>query len=209
MSELLAAAALGAFVAAAIAMVGLHVIPSTADPVAEGTSAYALGPTARGYQLQAAVSGLGGLLLAAAMADRQVPLPGIVCLVAYGLARIAIVAYPTNARGAPLTPTGRNHAILATIAFLGVAIAAPVATPSLVDATSNIAEVGRLSDAVLEPLAWLVLTTSLASFGVAALPRVVRFYGVAQRVFHATAFAWFILASALLAFGGPASGAAI
>lgn len=206
MSGLLAPAALGAFLAAAVTMVALHVVPSTANPVAEGTSAYALGPTAPGYQLQAVASGLGGLLLAGAMADRQLALPAIVCLVAYGLTRIAIVAYPTDARGAPMTPTGRNHAILAAIAFLGVAIAAPLSTPSLLDATAATAEIARPSRAVLEPLAWLVLLTSLASFGVAATPRTVPFYGVAQRVFHASAFAWLILASVLLAFGGSATG---
>ena len=191
MTETLGWAALASFLVATATMVALHVVPSGANPVTEGVSAYALGPTRRGYQIQAIASGVGALLLVGSLVQRTPTLVAVGCLVAYGLARIAIVAFPTDQRGAPMTATGRNHAILAAIAFVGVAIAAPMATIPLLGTGSTVAV-----DSVLLPLAWFVTITSLGSFAVAALPGTVRFYGIAQRAFHAAALGWFVLAAA-------------
>jgi hypothetical protein len=191
LTDLLGWAALASFLVATATMVALHVVPSVADPVSEGVSAYALGPTARGYQRQAIASGVGALLLVGALVQRDTSSAAVGCLVAYGLARIAIVAFPTDPRGVPMTAMGRNHALLAAVAFLGIAVAAPMATSPLVDTGSTVPV-----DSVLIPLAWLVTITSLGSFAVAALPGTVRFYGIAQRAFHATALGWFILAAA-------------
>jgi hypothetical protein len=193
-TDLSGGAALAAFLVAAATLVALHLVPSEADPVSEGVSAYALGPTARGYHVQAVASGVGALLLVGALAQRDVSPVAVVCLVAYGLSRIAIVAFPTDPRGVPMTATGRNHALLATVTFLGAAIAAPIASFPLVDTRS-----GDVVGAVLVPLAWLVTVTSLGSFAVAALPRAVRYYGIAQRAYHATALGWFILAAVAVA----------
>jgi hypothetical protein len=183
-------AALASFLVAAATMIALHIVPSGADPVSEGVSAYALGPTARGYQLQAVASGIGALLLTGALVQRDTSPIAVGCLVAYGLARIAIAAFPTDPPGVRMTATGRNHALLAAVAFIGIAIAAPTTTLPLADTRSTVAV------NVLLPLAWLVTITSLGSFAVAALPGTVRFYGIAQRAFHAMALGWFIVAAA-------------
>jgi Protein of unknown function (DUF998) len=174
--------AIAGFTAAALALITLHVLPSDADPLAEGVSAYGRGPTARIYQFQVVLSGIGGLALGAALATRGASALAIVALVAYGLARIAIAAYPTDLRGTPMTATGRIHAILATMAFLAMAIAAPASGGS----------------PPLLILAAMVTITSLGSFAVAARPATVRFYGLAQRAFYVATFAWAIVASVVL-----------
>lgn len=196
MVALLAGGALLSVIAATCSLVALHLLPSDVDPIADGTSAYALGRSRSLYAAQAVLSGLGALLLAAALIQwAAVPVAPVVSilLVAYGLARITIVRYPTDRRGERLTPTGRRHALLAAIAFLAVAAAAPLATTSLVEARPDVSE-------AVSGLAVVVTITCLASFGAAVHPRTMAVYGLVQRAFYAAAFAWLIAASALLAF---------
>jgi hypothetical protein len=190
---LLAAAALLAVVAAGFMFGALHILPSGADPISDGVSVYALGPTGVLYAGQAVLSGLGGLLLAAAVVQRDATAlaPGL--LVAYGLARIAIVRFPTDRRGAAITPTGRRHALLAAIAFLAIAAAAPIASSTVVQSATQARD-------VLFWLAALVSGSCLASFGVALWPRSRAYYGLVQRAFYVSAFTWLVAASGLLAF---------
>jgi hypothetical protein len=182
------------FVVAGLALIALHVLPSSADPVADGVSAYALGPSVRVYQANVVSSGLGGLCLAAASAGLAASPVAIVALLGYGLTRIAIAVYPTDARGAALTRTGLIHAILAAIAFLSLALAAPFATASL---SADVATGGVAT--LLAVLAAVVTLTSLGSFAVAALPKVIRFYGVAQRAFYVAGFTWALTLTASIA----------
>jgi len=157
-------------------------------------SGYALGPNKRVYQLQVVASGVGGLCLSAACVGLGASVVANLALVAYGVTRIAIAAYPTDARGAQPTPTGRNHAILAATAFLSLAVAAPFATATLPPEIAT-----HPASTLLAVLAALVTITSLGSFVVAALPRTVPYYGVAQRVCYVAGFAWAIATSAAIA----------
>ena len=191
---LLAGAGLASFVAAAVSLVALHLLPSDVDPIADGASAYALGSTRSLYWAQAAFSGVGGLCLAGALVLGGSTVVGPRLLATDGLARIAIIGFPTDRRDEALTPTGRRHALLAAVAFLAVAAAAPLATAELTAARPEAA-------GALAGLAAGVTITCLASFGAAVHPRTMAVYGLVQRAFYVTLFAWFIAAAALLAIG--------
>ena len=83
-------------------------------------------------------SGAGGLLLVAALmsAGVQRPLP-LGALAAYGLARIAIAANMMDLPGEAPTAAGRNHGLLALVAFLGLAVAAIPISDSLARVASS------------------------------------------------------------------------
>jgi hypothetical protein len=187
--DVLAVAALAFYLLAACAVLGLNLVPSDVSRIADGTSAYALGSTAPGYWLQAIASGLGGLCLGAGLAGRVSPI-AVGCLFAYGLARIAIVRYPTDPRGAPPTPSGRAHAILAAVAFVAIAVAAPLATATFAGSSA------AATKGFVLALGALTTVTSLGSFVVAATAATAQYYGLAQRVFYAASFAWAIAMSA-------------
>lgn len=184
--------ALLCFVAATSFLVALHLLPTGADPIRHGVSEYGIGPYSPLYRAQAIASGLGALALATALVGTSAGAAPLVCLVLYGLARVLVARFPTD-RALPWTPTGRIHALLAAVAFLALAVAAPWLSASPFAAATW----PDARDAVLG-LAVGVTAASLGSFVVASLPGTVRAYGLAQRAFYALGFAWLIVVAGLL-----------
>jgi hypothetical protein len=195
-----AIAVLGAVAAATAATAGvlvirLHTLPTGVDPRREGVSAYALGRWGALYRLQAVSAGLAAwFVVVGSVVLGSAPRSGLIALALFGGARIAIVWYPTDPAGTvPLSPSGRVHAVLAAVAFVAIALAAPamglaVDRPSIPAALQ--VTLGVLSVAV--PL------TVVATFATGADPRLRGWFGLAERGIYATGLPWLLVAGLAL-----------
>lgn len=199
---LLAAAAALAVVVAAALVVTLHILPTGLKPTRDAVSQYGRTRFARLYRAQVIASGMSGLLLVIALrgAGIQQPLP-LAALAAYAAARLAIAWNPMDLPDEVPTSAGRNHVLLALVAFAGLAIASvPIS-----DTLHRVATVG-LSD-ILTPVAIAVPITAVLMVGLPNLPGLRERFGTFERIFYAAAFAWLFLAAVTLALNGaPARG---
>jgi hypothetical protein len=178
------------FVLAAIAVVWLHFQPAGVDNVREGVSAYGVGSYGAFYRFQVIASGIGGLLVAGALALSGATVPfGLAFLAIYGAARIAIAWFPTDLEG-PMTRTGWFHVLLAAVAFISIAIAAPAISLSLAGTSAwhGLAP-------IMVPLAFAVTASVVATFASNSLVRTRPIFGAVERVVYVTGFAWLLVAS--------------
>ena len=128
MRALSAVAAAGTAVFVACVVV-LHVLPTGLDPIGRTVSEYVNHPYGGLIPVAGAGAGVGGLALAAALyrtGNRAWPPVGL-----FGLAMLVVAVFPTDdvVPGHPITlsPAGAVHVVAGAIAFLALAIAAPVA----------------------------------------------------------------------------------
>jgi hypothetical protein len=203
-SVVLGSGAALAVVLAATLVVRLHTLPTGADPVREGVSAYGAGPFHRLYQAQVGATGIGSLLLAAGLLvdapaiESRAGIVGLTGLVTFGLARLAITRYPTDLHGPPLTHAGRLHVLLASLAFVSIGISAPALGRALgqAPAWSGMA-------APLATLGFGVSIAVLATFAAGVLPGLRRYFGAIERLVYLTALSWlFVAAVGLIVTGG-------
>ena len=188
--------AAGSTVGAAILVVGLHVLPTDVDAVQEGVSGYALGKWARLYRAQVVGCGVAAALIAVGCGALGVgSLAGLAALVVYAAARLAIVRYPTDPRGTvTLSTTGRTHALLAAIAFLSLAVAAPtLGLPLAASAPWDRA------GPVLYAVSAAVPVTVVATFAAGGWPPLRPLFGLAERTVYGTGLSWLFVVSLGLA----------
>jgi Protein of unknown function (DUF998) len=199
-TTLLAAAAALAVVVAAVLVIALHVLPTGLDPTRNAVSQYGRTRFAALYRAQVIASGASGLLLLIALVGAGVrrPLP-LAALGAYALARLAIARNMMDLTDEAPTQAGRNHVLLALVAFFGLAIAAVPISNTLDTVASN-----GLSG-ILSAVAVAVPITAIVMFGAQGSLRA-RF-GAFERLFYLAAFAWLFLASVSLAMNGAVPGA--
>jgi len=179
------------FALAAIVVAWLHLQPAAVDNVRDGVSAYGVGPYRAFYRFQVIASGIGGLLLAAALAlaaAAAVPF-GLAFLAIYGVARIGIAWFPTDLEG-PVTRTGGFHVLLAAVAFISIAIAAPAVSLSLAGTSA-----WRGLEPIMVPLAFAVSASVVATFAANSLVRTRPIFGAVERVVYVTGFAWLLVVS--------------
>ena len=191
-AALLGGSAAVMFVLAAIAVAWLHLQPAAVDNVREGVSAYGAGAGAYAppYRFQVIASGIGGLLLAGALALSGATVPfGLAFLAIFGAARIAIAWFPTDLEGR-VTRTGWFHVLLAAVAFISIAIAAPAISLSLARASA-----WRGLEPIMVPLAFAVTASVVATFASNSLVRTRPIFGAVERVVYVTGFAWLLVAS--------------
>ncbi len=189
-AALLGGSAAVMFVLAAIAVVWLHRQPAAVDNLREGVSAYGAGAYAPSYRFQVIASGIGGLLLAGALALSGATVPfGLAFLAIFGVVRIAIAWFPTDLEGR-VTRTGWFHVLLAAVAFISIAIAAPAISLSLAGASA-----WRGLAPIMVPLAFAVTASVVATFASNSLARTRPIFGAVERVVYVTGFAWLLVAS--------------
>jgi len=204
--EVTASLAAAGAVAVAIAagfVVLLHLVPTGLDPTRNAVSQYGRTPFARFYRAQVIASGFAGLLIAAALLSAGIhrPLP-LAAIIAYGLARLAIAWNPMDLPGEAPTAAGRNHVLLALIAFAGLAVVALPLTDTLARASA-----GALPG-VVSAIAPAVPITAVLMFASSKLgPAEHQRFGLFERLFYLAGFAWLLLAAASLALFGVTPGA--
>ncbi len=184
--------ALAATLVATLVVIGLHVLPGTVDPVCDGVSAYALGRWGPLYRIQVLASGLAAsaIVLGGFLAGVGASV-GLVALAAYAIARFAIVRFPTDPPGVRrLTQTGRIHALLASVAFVSIALAAP-----LLGLFGPGTGGPGTAPFLLRAVSVAVPVAVLATFAAGGEPRLRSVFGVVERTVYAGAFAWLGLVS--------------
>jgi Protein of unknown function (DUF998) len=192
--SLLAAGAAALVAIAAILVIALHVLPTGLDPTRNPVSQYGRTAFARLYRAQVIVSGAGSLLLLLALLSAGVQRPLPLVALAYGLARVAIAWNPMDLPGEAPTPAGRNHGLLAVVAFAGLA----AASVPISDTLDRVATIGL--SGVLAPVAIAVPVTAVLMVGSTWSPELRRRFGTFERLFYAAAFAWLFLAAVSLVF---------
>ena len=192
MTAALAILARVATIVCAGALVGLHALPTGYRPLHDAVSDYGVGKHRVWYRVQASALGAAGLLLAGALwgGVDPAPLKTILCLVAFGVARIAIPWFPTDLEGQKRTSTGRVHLRLAAVAFLAVAIAAP-AFHSAIRHNPDWTGIARL----LGALGWAVTGAALATALSLRIPGLRPWFGLIERLLYVTMIAWFLVVS--------------
>ena len=176
----------------------LQLAPSGLDPARDAVGAYGTGPYHWWYRGMLVAFGAGALLLAAAL-DRAggVPAAGPALLAAYGMARIVTAAFPTDRDGAAPTASGRIHTLLAAVAFVAVAVAAPIVSGWLAS-SGDLPEVAEITRSV----AVMVMVSCAVTLAAGLLPALRRWFGGFQRVFYLASQAWLLIVAAQLAVRG-------
>jgi len=196
---LAAASVLGVVVAAAL-VIALHLLPTGLDPARNAVSQYGRTRFSALYRAQVIASGSSGLLLLVALlsADVRRPLP-LAALAAYALARLAIAGNMMDLPDEAPTRAGRNHVLLALVAFFGIAIAAVPIAGTLDTVASNGLSGALAAVAIAVPVAAIVM------FGARGSLRA--YFGTFERLFYLAAFAWLFLAGLSLGMYGAVPGA--
>jgi hypothetical protein len=112
-----------------VCVVVLHLLPTGLDPIGRTVSEYVNHPYGRLIPVAGAGAGIGGLALGAALVRAGNRTGLLVAL--FGLAMLVVAVFPTDdvIPGQPirLSPTGTVHVVAGAVAFLALAIAAPLA----------------------------------------------------------------------------------
>lgn len=124
---MLAGVDLVATVAALVALVALHVLPTGLSPVHQPVSQYGITRYRQGYRVLTLALGVAGLASAAVVAQtyppsRRATIVGL--LVVFGVCRLLISWWPMDAPGEPRSRHGAIHVVLAIGAFLSATLAA-------------------------------------------------------------------------------------
>jgi Protein of unknown function (DUF998) len=176
----------------------LQLAPSGLDPARDAVGAYGVGPYHWWYRGMVVAFGAGALLLAAAL-DRAggVPTAGLALLAGYGVARIVIAAFPADRDGAAPTAGGRVHTLLAVLAFVAIAVAAPIVSGWLAT-FGDLPEVAEITRSV----AVMVVVSCAVTLAAGLVASLRRWFGGFQRVFYVASQAWLLIVAAQLAVRG-------
>jgi hypothetical protein len=176
-------------------LIYVHTLPTGHEPLRDPVSDYGVGRYRVWYRAAAVTLGLAGLLLAAALARAVDPLPMsvIAALVAFGVARLAIVAFPTDLERRRRTTSGRVHLLLAAIAFGSIAVAAP----KLYAAVGGL-QAWAPDDGALRALAWTIIGAAGATL-VALGPTLRPYFGLVERLLYGAVITWFLVVAVHLA----------
>lgn len=160
------------------------------DPVSDYGAVSASRPW---FQANGVVGGVGGLLLAWALAQAGLPDWIVGCLAASVLARGLVAVFPTDLEGAPRTRAGRLHLLCAVASFALVYTVIDNATPPLAAALD-----GGWATA-LGALRWVCAAGLTALVACLVLRPLRGGFGLAERVFLIGVPLWFLCASLALA----------
>jgi hypothetical protein len=176
-------------------LIYVHTLPTGYEPLRDAVSDYGVGRYRFWYRAAAATLGAAGLLLAVALSRAVDPAPVgvVVLLVAFGVARLAIVAFPTDLDRSRRTTTGRVHVFLAAVAFVSIAVAAPKLYAAVSGDRSWASD-----DGALKALAWAIVVGSGATF-VAVGPTLRSYFGLIERLLYAFILTWFLVVALHLA----------
>jgi len=181
----------------AAALVVLHVLPTGYDPVSDAVSDYGVGPYRAWFWLHAVTGGLGCLALATALARIHpfTPTQVVVALIVTAVARFLIPFFATDqGDGRFQTPHGIIHMILAVLAFGGLVWAASGLWSTLKHYPS-----WHGLESFLTIVPWVMLGSVIAVVLAIRGPRLKPFFGVFERLFYVSSFAWLFVVSIELA----------
>lgn len=173
-------------VGAAVSLIAAHLADRGVNPIRDAVSDFGAREHPWYYRIAALWLGLAGLLTAVMLGDAMFPKPTgtILALLVFAAARWAITIFPTDLEGEEETSTGRSHLILAVVAFFMVALAA-----GLFAAAIGPDPFWDDRQGLFNLLALLVGV--LAVFTGAARAAAPQVFGLVERLFYVSMFAWF------------------
>jgi hypothetical protein len=191
-SAVLAALSAACVGAGAVSLLWVDRLPTGRSAVRDAVSDHGADPRYRlFYRVLVVLLGLGAALLLVALASGTgVARGGLIWLGVYAVSRVAIAFFPTDLPGAPVTPVGRVHLVLAAAAFTAIAFAAADLTPSLAD------EPGWGASGLLGVLRWAVVITAAATLLTRVVAQLRPWFGLVERLLYAASVA-FLLAVAV------------
>lgn len=176
-----------------IALIALHLLPTGLSPVRAPVSQYGISRYRAGYRVQTvayAVAGVGAAIGIAALPQGG-RLVVVLCAI-FAAARAAISWFPMDRPGGTPTSNGRRHGLLATVAFLSVALAAAQLARTL-DRDHADTPLASVSNA-------LAIAMLLALFAMVVDRRTNGgHFGVVERAFYLAMTAWLIALAVALA----------
>jgi hypothetical protein len=189
-AAVLAALSTAAFVAAAVSLVWVNLLPTGHRPAIDAVSDYGASPYRLFYRATVVSLGVGALLLMTALTHgTDVRSGGLIWLGVYGVTRIAIAFFPTDLEGKPVTAVGRVHLALAAAAFTAIAFAA-------VDLASALRDEPGWHDVsgLIGVLRWAVVITAVATLVArVALPVRRVAFGLVERLLYAASIAFLLV----------------
>jgi hypothetical protein len=190
-AALLAALAAGAFLGGAATLIWVNVLRTGHDLMRDAVSDYGAGSYRAFYRATVILLGIGALLLLVALAHgTDVTRGGLIWLGVYGVSRIAIAFFPTDLEGAPVTPVGRVHLVLAAAAFAAIAFAASDLAPSLADQPGW----GGV-DGLLSVLRWAVVVFAVGTLITRVVMQLRRVFGLVERLLYVASIAFLLTVS--------------
>ena len=202
-TEVLAIGATACFIASALVLVRVHLLPTGLHPLRAAVSDYGVGAHHRYYRAMVLLLGTGAALLVVALArDSETSDLGLAYLGVYALARLAIAGFMTDLPGAPVTTAGRIHVVLAAAAFTAIAFGTTDVSTAL---EFSPGWVGGAADALRFEARAVVVTAVLTLAGFLVPVARERVFGLVERMLYAASLAWLLTASihlAVLAGGG-------
>jgi hypothetical protein len=181
----------------AAALVVLHVLPTGYDPIRDAVSDYGVGPYRAWFWLHAVAGGLGCLALAIALARIHPfkPTQVVVALIVTAVARFFIPFFATDQGDSRFqTLHGTIHMILAVLAFGGLVWAS-----SALWSTLKRYPAWHGAEGFLTIVPWIMLGSVIAVVLAIRGPRLKPFFGVFERLFYLSSFAWLFVVSIELA----------
>ena len=176
--RLAAGIAAGAAVVDLLVLGLLHLVSPEVDPVARAVSEYSLGDFGWLATVRTVAQAVGPIALAVALRRERV---GALLLLVFGLLKLAMLFFPVDALGAPVTSAGQMHNLFGTLTFFLFPVAALVLFRPL-----------RRRGSRLAPLVAVAL--AIATAGVLAANAVGGF-GLAQRAYLTLCAVWLLLAA--------------
>jgi hypothetical protein len=192
--------ALAALAVVVASLAYLHIAPTGLSPLRNPVSQYGITPFRAGYRVATIAFALAGVALAlglhrALRANTHLGVV-VVMLFVFALARALISWFPMDTPGAPPTPTGRRHGLLAIVAFGATTIAAF----RLASALSHGGRWHSLAT-VSSVLGWAMLVSLLALTLSRGVPALRERFGAIERCFYLSAIAWFAVFAVACAGG--------
>jgi hypothetical protein len=164
-----------------VSLIAVHFLDRGVNPLTDAVSDYGAREHAWFYRLTAIWLGFAGLLFAVMLADATFPKPTltILSLLVFAATRWAITIFPTDLEDEEGTSVGRSHTVLAATAFASIAIAA---------ASFSFSVPSPEMGSTIDVLAVLVVIFAVAT-GAARVTHA-RYFGLIERIFYLTMFAW-------------------
>jgi len=183
----LAASAIVCFAAYAFGILALHFMHPEIDPIRQHISKYVTAENGDILQSALLVLGLGTLALATglwrSLSSSSTTKVELVLLALFGFGIILVMVFPTDAEGAPSTPTGTVHSIAFVFSCLCL-------IPAQILLSLKFRQDGRWrSFAPYSMAIALLVATAFVAF---AATSGTEFTGLTQRIFVATFMAWLI-----------------
>jgi hypothetical protein len=183
--------ALAALAVVVASLAYLHLALTGLSPVRNAVSQYGISRLRTGYRVAtiafaaSAVALAVGIERAVSHAGRVMPV--LVLLGVFAAARAVISWFPMDEPGAPRTPTGRTHGLLAIAAFCSVALAAGRLGSTLAGGGERWHDLSQTSTV----LSWAMALFLVGMWLRRSIPALAARFGLIERGFYVMAIAWF------------------